>query len=152
MKIMPAALVSLALTALPAAAETQYQSTMSGNVKVEVLPQDAKGPPPKAETLTIHFVPPPKKPDEVEDENADKLRKCGEKWNKKLADYEKRLPKLKKYVAYYDKWAGSAAQQPPRLGEPLLTRASYRACIYECLGDSTSACPGGSLAEPADKK
>jgi hypothetical protein len=156
MKIMSATFVSLALMAAPASAETQYQSTMSGSVKLEVAPQDAKGQgqaqPKPGDTLTIHFVPPPKKTDEGDDDSADKLRKCGEKWNKKLAAYEKLLPKLKKYVAYYDRWASNPAQRPPKLGEPLLTRESYRACIYECLGDTSVACPGGWPGETADKK
>lgn len=153
MKIISAALMCLALTAAPAAAETQYKSTMSGNVKIEAAPQDAKGQAqPKADnTLTIHFVPPPKKPDVSDDDPAQKLEQCGIKWNRKLADYEKRLPKLKKYVAYYDKWAGQPAQRPPQLGEPQLTRATYRACMYECLGDSTAVCPGGWPAATDDK-
>lgn len=149
MKTTSATLLSLALLAVPAAAETQYQSTMSGSVKLEVVPQDAKGQaqPKPGDTLTIRFVAPPKKPDERDDDPAKKLAQCGEKWNKKLADYEKRLPKLKKYVAYYDKWARYAAQRPPKLGEPLLTRESYRSCMYECLGDSAFTCPGGWPSE-----
>jgi hypothetical protein len=150
MKMMSAALVSLTLFASPAAAETKYQSMMSGNVKIEVTPQGAKGEaqPKAGDTLTIHFVAPPKKSaDGDDDDPAKKLEQCGEKWNKKLADYEKRLTKLKTYVAYYDKWAKYPAQRPPKLGEPLLTRESYRACMYECLGDSTFACPGGWPSE-----
>src|SRR5437588_10689313 len=98
MKIMSATFVSLALFASPATAETQYQSTMSGNVKIEAVPQDAKGQaqPKPGDTLTIRFVPPPKKPAEIDDDPAQKLEQCGKKWNDKLAAYEKRLPKLKK--------------------------------------------------------
>jgi hypothetical protein len=154
MNVFSATLVCLALTAAPAAAETQYQSTMSGNVKVEVAPQDANAAQPKpGDTLTVHFVPPPKQPADVEDDPAEKLRQCGDKWNKKLAEYNKHvLPKLKKYLAYNNKWGGYPAQRPPTSDEPLLTRASYRACIYACLGDTTVACPGGWPAEAADKK
>ena len=75
------------------------------------------------------------------------LRQCGDKWNRKLAAYEKGLPKLKKYLAYYNKWDGYPAQRPPRSPVPLLTRESYRACLYECLGDTTVVCPGGWPAE-----
>jgi hypothetical protein len=152
MKIMSATFVSLALMAAPAMAETQYQSTMSGSVKLEVTPQGANGQaqPKPGDTLTIRFVPPPKTTDEIDDDPAQKLEQCGKKWNKKLAAYEKRLPKLKKYLAYYDKWASNPAQRPPKLGEPLLTRESYRACMYECLGDGSVACPGGWPAETAD--
>src|SRR5262249_37016224 len=116
MKILPVTLVSLALLAAPAAAETQYQSTMSGNVKIEVTPQDARGEEgrKRGDSLTIHFVEPPKKPPEVDDDPAEKLRQCGEKWNKKLAAYEKSLPKLRKYIAYYDKWESYPAQRPPK--------------------------------------
>jgi hypothetical protein len=153
MKIICATFLPLALMAAPAAAETQYQSTMSGSVKVDVVPPDAKGQaqPKPDDTLAIRFVPPPKKSAEIDDDPAQKLEQCGEKWNKKLAAYEKRLPKLKKYLAYYDKWASYPAQRPPKLGERLLTRESYRACMYECLGDSTVACPGGWSAETVDK-
>lgn len=154
MKMMSITVVSLALFAAPAAAETQYQSSMSGNVKIEVVAQDAKGQaqPKPGETLTIHFVPPPKKPDEADDDPAQKLEQCGKKWNRKLAYYnEHLLPKLKKDLAYYNKWAGNAAQRPPKPAEPLLTRASYRACIYQCLGDSAAVCPGGWPAETASE-
>src|SRR5262249_4991796 len=141
--------VSLALFAAPAAAETPQQSTMSRTVKIEV--PDAKGQAQPDETLTIHFVSPSKKPTVNDDDPAEKLRQCGERWNKKLAAYEARLPALKKSLAYYNKWARSAAQQPPKPAEPLLTRGSYRACMYACLGDSSVVCPGGWPAEAADK-
>jgi hypothetical protein len=159
MKIASATLVSLALMAAPAAAQAEYQSTMSGNVKIEMAPQDAKGTqgqaqPKPGDTLTIRVVPPPKQPSAIDDEDdpAVKLRQCGDKWNKKLAAYEKRWPKLKAELAYYDKWASYPAQRPPKPPDPLLTRQSYRACIYECLGDTTVSCPGGWPAETADKK
>ncbi len=106
---MTFAIVSLALLAAPAAAETQYQ-----------------------------------------DDPAHKLKLCGEKWNRKLAAYEAGLPKLKTYLAYYDKWERYPAQRPPKSPEPQLTRESYRACMYECLGDTSATCPGGWPAEAAD--
>lgn len=147
-----AGLVSLALLAAPAAAEPDHRSTLSGTVKIETSPQDAKaGTEPKRDhTLTIHIVTPQQPAAGDDEEPADKLRRCGEKWNKKLAAYEKSLPKLKKYIAYYDKWARSPAQRPPKSVEPLLTRESYRACIYACLGDTTVTCPGGWPAEKSE--
>jgi hypothetical protein len=146
MKIMSATLVSLVLMAAPAVAETQYPSTMSGTVTIEVLPQDQAKAPSAAkpgDTLTIRFVEPPKPVEPDEDDIGQKLTKCGEKWNKKLDAYEAHLSKLQRYLAYYDKWEGYPAQRPPKSPEPRLTRASYRACIYSCLGDRRVVCPGG---------
>ena len=129
MKLVSASLMSLALMSLPAA-----------QVQAQPKPGDA---------LTIHAVPSPKPPAESNDDDdpALKLKRCGEKWNRKLAAYEKGLPKLKKYLAYYNKWDGYPAQRPPKSPVPLLTRESYRACLYECLGDTTVVCPGGWPAE-----
>ena len=153
MKIASATLASLALTAAPAVAQTEYPSTMSGTVKIEMAAPDAKAPQPKpGDTLTIRVVTPPKPAETDEGDPARKLRQCGDKWNRKLAAYEKRWPKLKAELAYYDKWANHPAQRPPKPSEPLLTRESYRACIYECLGDATFSCPGGWPPETADKK
>lgn len=140
MKIMFCALASLALTASPAPAETQYQATTSGSIRTEVAPQVPK----PGDTLTLHFAAAPKLPAEVEDNSpAQKLRQCGEQWNRKLAAYEARLPKLRKDLAYYRSWEDDAAQRPPKPPEPLLTRESYRACMYHCLGDRRARCPGG---------
>jgi hypothetical protein len=137
--------MSFALMASPLSAEPQSRSTPSGTVKIEMTAQDADGQtrPKPDDALTIHIVQPPHPADVDEDQIQQKLAKCGAKWNKKLDDYQARLPKLKKYRAYYDKWENYAAQRPPRSPEPLLTRASYRACMYECLGDVRVACPGG---------
>jgi hypothetical protein len=153
MKIMSGSLACLALMASPAAAETQYQSTMSGSVKIEVAPQDANGQaqPKPGDTLTIHFVPPPKPPAEGDDDPSQKLVRCGEKWNRKLDAYRALLPKLNKDLAYYRQWESDPAQRPPKPAEPLLTRESYRACIYECLGDRRAKCPGGWPAETVEK-
>src|SRR6516162_2145092 len=102
MKILSASLSSLALLAAPAAAQTEYPSTMSGNVKIEMAAPGQAQPKP-GDTLTIRVMPPPKPPEESdEDDPAAKLRRCGDKWNKKLAAYEKRWPKLKAELAYYD--------------------------------------------------
>ena len=139
MKIMSGALASAVLMASPAAAETPYQSTTTGSMKIEVAPQVPK----PGDTLTIRFWTPPKPPAEADDDPAEKLKKCGEKWNKKLAAYEAQLPKLNRYLAYYRKWENDPAQRPPKSPEPLLTRESYRACIYSCLGDRRARCPGG---------
>jgi hypothetical protein len=154
MKILSTGLVSFALLALPAAAETQYQSTMSGNVKIDMAPKDSATQPKPADTLTIQVAPPPPEQPAASDEDdpAVKLRRCGDKWNRKLAAYEKRWPKLKAELAYFNKWAGFPAQQPPRPPDALLTRESYRACLYECLGDTTVTCPDGWPPETADKK
>ena len=147
MQIMSGALASLALMALPAAAETQAQSTREGSVKIEVAPQVPK----PGDTLTIRFWTPPKPAAGAEDDPAARLKRCGEKWNRKLAAYEAGLPKLKKYLAYYGKWENDAAQRPPQSPEPLLTREDYRACMYQCLGDRRARCPGGWPDETTGK-
>jgi hypothetical protein len=85
-----------------------------------------------------------------EEDVAQKLNRCGEGWNKKLQEYEARLPKLQQFLAYYRKWESYPAQRPPRSAEPLLTRADYRACMYACLEERPAACPGGWPA--ADEK
>ena len=156
MKIISATLVFLALMACPASAGDAYQSTMSGNVTIQVVPREpANGEtqPLAPQTLTVRFVPPPKSSQKATEEDQDdpqvKLRLCGEKWNVKLADYEARLPKLEKYDAYYRKWQNYPAQHAPKSPDPILTRASYRACMYQCLGDAAAECPGGW---PATKK
>jgi hypothetical protein len=156
MKIVSATLVSLVLTAAPAAAQAEYPATMSGSAKIEMVPPDAKGvqgqaQPKLGDRLTIQLAAPPKQETD-EEAPAVKLRQCGDKWNRKLAAYEKDLPKLKKYLAYFNKWQSYPAQRPPKSATPLLTRATYRACIYECLGDTTVSCPGGWPAEAADRK
>ena len=151
MKIMSASFLSLALLAAPAAAQAEYPSVMSGTVKIEMAaPGPAQTKP--GDTLTIRVVTPRKPPAASdEDDPAVKLRQCGDKWNRKLADYEKRWPKLKAELAYYAKWANHPAQRPPKPPEPLLTRESYRACIYECLGDRRVTCPGGWPKDDAKK-
>jgi hypothetical protein len=157
MKMMSATLVSLALMSLaaaPAAAETQYPSTMSGTVKIEVMPQDqakATSAAKPGETLTIRFVEPAKPPAVDDDDIGQRLTQCGEKWNRKLDAHQAHLSKLRRYLAYYDKWEGYPAQRPPKSPEPVLTRASYRACIYECLGDRRVTCPGGWPKDDAKK-
>jgi hypothetical protein len=146
MKIMSIIFGCLALTVSPAAAETQSQS------KIEAASRDtsrwAQSKPDN--TLTTGFTAAPKRSPDVDDDNVlEKLKQCGAKWNRKLAAYQKSLPKMKKYRTYYDRWEAYPAQRPPQWPEPMLTRESYRACIYECLGDSNSVCPGGW---PADDK
>lgn len=146
MKMIFATLVSVALMAWPAAAETQYQSTMSGTVKIEVTPKDSAGgqtQPKPDETLTIHVVQPAKAAQPDEDDVAQKLKQCGEKWNKKLQAYDELSPKLEKYLAYRKTWESYPAQRPPKSPEPLLTRATYRACMYACLENRLARCPGG---------
>jgi len=153
MKILSASFLGLflglALLAAPAAAQAEYPSVMSGTVKIEMAaPRPTQTKP--GDTLTIRVVMPPTPPAASdEDGPAAKLRHCGDRWNKKLAAYEKRWPKLKADLAYYNKWANYPAQRPPKPPEPLLTRESYRACIYACLGDASVSCPGGW---PADTK
>src|ERR1700688_3678566 len=95
MRVIFASLASLALMASPAAAETQDQFTMSGSMKIEVTPQDAKrqAQPKPGDTLTIRLVPPPKQPAAIDDDPTQRLKQCGAKWNKKLAAYEASLRK-----------------------------------------------------------
>ena len=146
MKLMSATLVSVALIAGPAAAETQYQSTMSGTVKIEVTPKVSAGgqaQPKPGETLTIHFVQPPKPAEPDDEDAAQKIKRCGEKWNNKLKAYEELLPKLEKYIAYRKKWENYPAQRPPNPPDPLLTRTTYRTCMYACLDNKLARCPGG---------
>ena len=71
------------------------------------------------------------------------LESCGAKWNKKLKAYEITLEQTKDYRNYFEKWKDFSAQRPPKLPIPELTRASYRQCMAQCLGDETAACPGG---------
>jgi hypothetical protein len=146
MKSMSAALVTVALLACPAAAEERYQSMMSGDVTIKVVPVDAAtgaSQPQSGENLTVRFVPPPKPEHENEDGVWRKLRSCGKDWDDKLHAHNQALARLEKYIAYYEKWRNSPAQRPPKPPEPDLTRASYRACMYQCLGDRRSECTGG---------
>jgi hypothetical protein len=71
------------------------------------------------------------------------LESCGAKWNKKLKLYEEALDQTKDYRNYFETWKNSTAQRPPMLPIPELTRASYRQCMAQCLGDKTATCPGG---------
>jgi hypothetical protein len=155
MKMMSATLVLLTTTLCAAAAEDSYRSTMSGNVTIEVRAKDgrnAQAASKSADTLTIHFVQPPKPTEPDEDDIAQRLKRCGEKWNKKLDAYEKGLPKLQRYLAYYKKWEAYPAQRPPRSAEPLLTRTTYRTCMYACLQDRLAGCPGGWAPETEETK
>ncbi len=154
MKTMCATLVLLGLTIGPAAAEDTYRSTMSGNVTIEVVPKDADKAPTAAkpgENLTIRFVPPPK-PDEPDaNDVAKKLKACGDKWNKKLKAYDAGARTRDKYLAYYRRWEDYPAQRPPKSGEPPLSRATYRTCMYECLQDTSEGCPGGWASDSDGK-
>jgi hypothetical protein len=154
MKTMSATLVLLGLTICSAAAEDTYRSTMSGNLTIEVAPKDADKAPADAkagEDLTIRFVPPPKPTEPDEDDIASKLQSCGEKWNKKLKAYDRDARKREKYLAYSRKWGRYAAQRPPRLDEPKLTRTIYRVCMYACLQNQLDSCPGGWAADGDEK-
>jgi len=154
MKTMPATLLLLGLTISSAAAEETYRSKMSGNVTIEVLPKDgskAQTPAKPADTLTIRFVQPPRPIAPDEEDIAQRLARCGDKWNKKLDAYEKGLPKLQKYLAYYKRWEAYPAQRPPKSSEPVLTRAIYRTCMYACLQDRLANCPGGWAPETEAK-
>ena len=71
------------------------------------------------------------------------LKSCGANWNKKLKLYEEALDQTRDYRNYFEKWKNSSAQRPPMLPIPELTRASYRECMAQCLGDKTATCPGG---------
>ncbi len=71
------------------------------------------------------------------------LESCGKKWNDKLKHYEKEREQTVDYRDYYERWKNFPAQRPPKLSISKLTRASYRLCMAECLGDPTAICPGG---------
>ena len=149
MKPIFATLAPLALLttlSAPAFAEETYPATVGGTVTVQaVAPKPAEGPgkPPTSETLTIHFVHPSAAADEGEDPEQHDLEACGAKWNAKLKAYREQLAQTKDYRTYFDKWRDFPAQRPPQLPLPVLTRASYRACMAECLHEGGAVCPGG---------
>ncbi len=147
MKSMSMAVVTVALLGCPAvAADERYQSTMTGDVTIKVVPVDpatGAAQPQSGEDLTIRFAPPPKRAAGTQNALWEKLRSCGKKWNDKLRAYEEESQTREAYLAYYDKWKDHPAQRPPKSSEPILTRASYRACIYQCLDPRQPPCPGG---------
>jgi hypothetical protein len=153
MKIVSAALVSCVLVAAPAwAEEDAYRSTVSGTVKIEIVPpkaaQDRAQAPRK---LTIELVAPPRPALDDVVTREERLRRCDERWSKKVA---KRRKKDAGYQTYVDERAAFPAQAAPP--EALLTRLEYRRCMYACLDINQPACPGDlppeeSSTPPQDK-
>ncbi len=156
MKMLSAAFVSCVLVVAPAwAGDDAYRSTVSGTVKIEIVPpkaaRDGAPGPRTPQTLTIEVVSPPKPAPDAVPTGEQRLRRCDEGWNKKIT---KRAAKDDGYQAYVAAHAAFPAQAAPR--KPALTRLEYRRCMYACLGDSRPACPGGlpleeSNAPPQDK-
>ena len=152
MKLISATLALSALFAASAVADETYQSTLSGTLTVQAAPpQSAENPakPQTTETLTLHVVHPPAAADDSEEAEVHDLEACGAKWNAKLKAYKDELAQTKDYRTYFDTWEGFPAQRPPKLPLPVLTRASYRACMAECLHEGGATCPGGW---PEEKK
>lgn len=145
MKLISAMLIPLALAAAPALAQPADQSTLSGSVTVKVVPpapQDAQAPQ-AAETLTLRIERPSTAADADEDAEQRSLETCGKRWNAKLKAYRDERARTKPYRDYWEKWKDAPAQRPPAPSEPILTRASYRQCMAQCLNDGTAMCPGG---------
>jgi hypothetical protein len=143
MKTISALLIPLALSAGPASAQPP-QSTLSGSVTLKVVPpQDAQAPPQAAETVTVLIERPSTSAGEDEDAEQHNLETCGKIWNAKLKAYRDELKRTKPYRVYWEKWKDSPAQRPPAPSEPVLTRATYRQCMAQCLRDETATCPGG---------
>ncbi len=152
MKLISTTLVLSALFIAPAVADETYQSTLSGTLTVQpVSPQPAEGSakPPATETLTLHVVHPAADAEDSGEAELRDLEACGARWNAKLKDYKAKLAQSEGYRTYFDKWEDFPAQRPPKLPLPILTRASYRACMAECLGEPGAICPGGW---PEEKK
>jgi hypothetical protein len=135
MKLTTATFLPLALLAYAASAQPSAPSTQS------------QAQPPTAHALAVRVAPASASSDEkkaaTEAATESDLESCGAKWNKKLADYKKALEQNKNYRDYFEKWKNASAQRPPMLPIPELTRASYRLCMAQCLGDTTAICPGG---------
>ena len=152
MNLISATLVPLAFStyvASSAFADETYPATLSGTVTLQVVaptPAEAlaKMPanPQTSETLTVHVVHPSASAADEDAEQRD-LETCGAKWNAKLKAYKDGLARTKNYRTYFDTWEDFPAQRPPKLPLPVLTRASYRACMAECLHEGGAVCPGG---------
>ena len=125
MRIVVAAVLSLALLASNATADETVESAVTGTLKSTLT---GTGQSTVTGTLTINVRParPAAKPDN--------LRECDKKWTAKLARHEKTRENDKKLHS--------------------LTRMDYRKCMYQCLGDATrndAECtpPGAPSATPA---
>ena len=93
--------------------------------------------------MTLHVVRPATSDDDSEDAEQRDLEICGAKWNAKLKAYREELAQTKGYRTYWETWKDSPAQRPPKLPLPVLTRASYRQCMAQCLEGAGAICPGG---------
>jgi len=157
MKLILATFVPLVCAAslVPSAfADETSPATLSGTVTLQVVsskPAEAPANPQPAETLTVHVVRPSAAADDSEEAKQRDLETCGARWNDKLKAYRKELERTADYQTYFDTWKDSAAQRPPKLPIPVLTRASYRQCMAECLEGAAAGgiCPGGW---PEEKK
>jgi hypothetical protein len=124
MKVTTATLAPLAFLMSSAFADESHQATTSG-------------------TLTLQIVRPAVSDDDSEEAQQRNLETCGSKWNAKLKAYQKELAQTKLYRTYWETWKNSPAQRPPELPLPVLTRASYRQCMAQCLEGAGPICPGG---------
>jgi hypothetical protein len=139
-KLTSAILVPLAFLMSSAFADESYQATSSGTLTPPIAPPAAAAPQ-AGETLTAH-VERPATSDDKDSEQRD-LETCGTKWNAKLKAYRKELAQTKGYGTYWETWKDSPAQRPPKLPLLVLTRASYRQCMAQCLEGAGAICPGG---------
>jgi len=133
-------------------ANGQAQAEATETTTVEVVEQrQAEGAPQPqtSQPLTVQFVNPAPPADDSEEAELRDLERCDAKWNAKLQAYKEELAQTKDYRTYFAKWEDSPAQRPPKLPLPPLTRASYRACMSECLHEAGAVCPGGW---PEEKK
>jgi hypothetical protein len=97
--------------------------------------------PPALQRLMIRNEHPSAADHEDNDAEQRDLEYCGRKWNKKMEAYKDARERTADYQSYFEKWQDFAAQRPPKPMLPELTRASYRLCMAQCLGDQTASCP-----------
>jgi hypothetical protein len=145
MKLTSATLVPLAFLMSSAFADESYQATAGGTLTLQIAPPkpaEAAAAPQAGETLTVHVVR-PAAPDDSEDAEQRDLETCGANWNAKLKAYREELAQTKSYRTYWETWKDSPAQRPPKLPLLVLTRASYRQYIAQCLEGAGAISPGG---------
>jgi hypothetical protein len=151
MKMMSATVLSLALMTGAAWAEDEYQSTMSGNVTIKVVPTPPPGGSAEAEggeTVTLRFVRPTKPAEQDPNNIQARLQNCGKVWNAALKTHAAILARYETDFADYERAKGYGATAPPK--PAVFTRATYRQCMYACLGDKASECPKEELPQKKD--
>jgi hypothetical protein len=144
MKLTSTTLVPLAFLMSSAFADESYRATASATLTVQIgppKPAEAAAAPQAGETLTVHVVHPAAS--DSEDAEERDLETCGEKWNAKLKAHRDELARTKGYQTYWETWKDSPAQRPPKLPLPVLTRASYRQYMAQCLERAAAIRPGG---------